>query len=134
MTGDECFDVEFKNSRKTSGAEALRKQEQWLGGVEDPYDTYVLMSNSAEIRSMFALYFISIFAYNMLAVLVTFLLDSVWHAILDNFRPITVWAVDLMLYYTVTAGGFGEAWTYPGSYVQLAGLVVLVGRRHAQVP
>jgi hypothetical protein len=95
-------------------------------GIEDPYDTYVLLSNSAEIRSMFLLYFLCIFAYNMLAVLVTFTMDSVWHAILDNFRPITVWGTDLALFYAVTGGTIGEAWAFPGSYIQLCGLGVLL--------
>lgn len=51
---------------------------------------------------MFLLYFLSIFFYNALAVLVTFMLNSVWHAILDNFRPITVWGTDLFIFYAVT--------------------------------
>jgi hypothetical protein len=32
-------------------------------------------------------------------VLVTFMLSSVWHAILDNFRPITIWGVELWMFY-----------------------------------
>ena len=75
---------------------------------------------------MFLLYFVAIFSYNLLAVLVTYMLDSVWHAILDNFRPISVWGVDLALFYVVTSGAFGEAWAYPGSYVQVAALGVLL--------
>ena len=38
-----------------------------------------------------SIYFFTIFMYNVFAVLVTFQLSSIWHAILDNFRPITVW-------------------------------------------
>ena len=78
-----------------------------VAGIEDPYDTYVMMSNSAEIRSMFLAYFLFIFLYNLLAVLVTFMLNSVWHAILDNFRPITVWGTDLFIFYMIT-DTFGE--------------------------
>ena len=59
---------------------------------------------------MFLFYFLSIFFYNALAVLVTFMLNSVWHAILDNFRPITVWGTDLFIFYVVTTS-FGEEWT-----------------------
>ena len=78
-----------------------------VAGIEDPYDTYVMMSNSAEIRSTFLAYFLFIFLYNLLAVLVTFMLNSVWHAILDNFRPITVWGTDLFIFYMIT-DTFGE--------------------------
>ena len=62
--------------------------------------------------------------YNMLAVLVTFMLNSVWHAILDNFRPICVWVVDLLLFYAITRGAFGESWAYPASYIQLLALAM----------
>jgi hypothetical protein len=57
---------------------------------------------------------------------VTFLLSSVWHAILDNFRPITVWGTDLFIFYVVTSSGdFGEQWT-KWSWVQVGGMFVLL--------
>jgi len=80
------------------------------GTMENPYDTIAMMQNSPELRQMFLFYFLSIFFYNALAVLVTFMLNSVWHAILDNFRPITVWGTDLFIFYCVTTS-FGEKWT-----------------------
>lgn len=95
-------------------------------GIEDPHDTWVMVSNSTEIQVMFIFYFVSVFLYNLLAVLVTYKLNSVWHAILDNFRPITVWATDLTLFYVITRGTFGEQWTWPGSYIQLGALAVLL--------
>ena len=98
----------------------------YAAGIEDPYDTWVMFRNSEDIQKMFLLYFVAIFSYNLLAVLVTYMLDSVWHAILDNFRPILVWGVDLALFYVVTSGAYGEAWAYPGSYVQVAALFVLL--------
>jgi hypothetical protein len=59
-------------------------------------------------------------------VLVTFLLSSVWHAILDNFRPITVWGTDLFIFYVITqAGDYGEEWT-KYSWVQVVGMFVLL--------
>uniref|UniRef100_A0A7S3JU33 EamA domain-containing protein n=1 Tax=Aureoumbra lagunensis TaxID=44058 RepID=A0A7S3JU33_9STRA len=98
----------------------------YFAGIEDPSDTWIMLQNSKQIQIVFAFYFISIFLYNMLAVLVTFMLNSVWHAILDNFRPISVWATDLLIYYFFSNGHFGEPWTYPHSYIQLAALVVLL--------
>lgn len=70
------------------------------------------------------IYFFTIFFYNLFAVLVTFMLSSVWHAILDNFRPITVWIVDLLIFYYINPF-FGEAWT-PYSYLQIAGMAILL--------
>mmetsp|Transcript_7253 Transcript_7253/g.22863 ORF Transcript_7253/g.22863 Transcript_7253/m.22863 type:complete len:424 (-) Transcript_7253:34-1305(-) len=98
----------------------------YAAGIEDPFDTWAMFCNSPQIQGMFLLYFVSIFCYNLLAVLVTYMLNSVWHAILDNFRPISVWGLDLFLFYVLTRGSFGEAWVWPGSYVQILALVVLL--------
>lgn len=94
------------------------------GSYENPFNTLTMISNSSEIQVMFFLYFIFIFGYNMLACLVTFMLNSVWHAILDNFRPITVWGTDLFIFYLITTS-FGESWT-SWSFLQLAGMAVLL--------
>merc|ERR1711935_856277 len=69
------------------------------GSYEDPWNTIHMVMNSSTIQHAFILYFFVIFLYNFFAVLVTFLLNSVWHAILDNFRPITVWITDLFIFY-----------------------------------
>jgi hypothetical protein len=96
------------------------------GSYEDPWNTMHMFANSSTIQWAFVIYFFAIFAYNLFAVLVTFLLNSVWHAILDNFRPITVWGTDLFIFYAITkAGDFGEAWTN-WSYLQLFGMCVLL--------
>eukprot|EP00978_Attheya_sp_CCMP212_P014528 scaffold37055_cov44-Attheya_sp.AAC.1 len=95
------------------------------GSYENAWNTYEMICNSSTIQSFFIIYFIAIFLYNLFAVLVTFLLNSVWHAILDNFRPITVWSTDLFIYYVISqTGDLGEAWT-KWSFVQLAGMFVL---------
>lgn len=95
------------------------------GSIENPFNTIALISGSPEIQSIFCLYFFSILSYNILACLVTFMLSSVWHAILDNFRPVTVWGVDLFIYYYITTS-FGEKWFQPWSWLQVLGLVILV--------
>jgi hypothetical protein len=86
-----------------------------------------MIVNSPIIQASFVVYFVCIFSYNLFAVLVTFMLSSVWHAILDNFRPITIWCTDMFIYYVVTAssGAFGEPWT-KYSWVQLLGMSVLL--------
>lgn len=47
------------------------------------------------------------------------------HTILDNFRPVSVWITQLLLFYVFTHKTFGEAWTNC-SYVEAAGLGVLL--------
>ena len=69
------------------------------GSYEDPFNTWNMFRNSTNIQIAFVIYFFTIFFYNLLAVLVTFMLSSVWHAILDNFRPIT--GTSLMIGFSV---------------------------------
>ena len=97
------------------------------GRYEDPFNTYHMIMNSSTIQWAFLAYFLVIFAYNLFAVLVTFALNSIWHAILDNFRPITVWGTDMFIYYAIVSlkGDFGEPWT-KYSWVQLLGMIVLL--------
>jgi hypothetical protein len=96
------------------------------GSYEDPFNTIAMFMNSSTIQVSFVIYFFAIFLYNFFAVLVTFMLNSVWHAILDNFRPITVWVTDLFIFYVITSSGdFGEPWT-KWSWVQVFGMCVLL--------
>ena len=87
------------------------------------------MKTTPYIKFLVIIYCFVIFGFNLFCVLVTFLLSSVWHAILDNFRPLTVWCTDLFLYYILAPGAngnrLGEAWTQY-SWLQLAGMGVLV--------
>jgi hypothetical protein len=98
------------------------------GSFERFWTAWEMITTSKFIQSLVIIYCCLIFAFNLSCMLVTFLLSSVWHAILDNFRPPAVWCVDLFLYYcTQTSVGhqFGEAWTNY-SWLQLAGMAVLV--------
>eukprot|EP00980_Cylindrotheca_fusiformis_P003153 scaffold721_cov131-Cylindrotheca_fusiformis.AAC.43 len=96
------------------------------GSYEDPWNTMHMFMNSTTIKNSFVVYFVVIFLYNFFAVLVTFRLNSVWHAILDNFRPITVWITDLFIFYVITqSGNFGEPWTR-WSWLQVFGMAVLL--------
>jgi hypothetical protein len=94
-------------------------------GAEDPWNTYTMIVNSTTLQWAIAMFVFNVLMVNVLSVLVTFILSSVWHAILDNFRPITLWIADLYLFYAVSHHRVGESWTQY-SWIQLAGLVVLL--------
>ncbi|GAB9464568.1 Drug transporter [Globisporangium polare] len=96
-----------------------------FGSNERFDDAYEMLKNSTFLQVIALVYVIVILAYNVFAVSVTYLLNSIWHAILDNFRPITVWGTDLLLFYVFTRQAFGEAWTI-WSWLQLAGMVTLL--------
>ena len=96
-----------------------------LGSHERFDDAFEMLRNSPLARLVVAVFVLVILGYNVFGVSVTYLLCSIWHAILDNFRPITVWGADLLLFYTFTHGQFGEAWTN-WSWLQLGGMVLLL--------
>jgi len=97
------------------------------GSFENPWNTYTMLANSDTATALTIAFCALVFILNSFSVLVTYMMSSVWHAILDNFRPSTIWIVELMLYYSFasTRGQYGEAWTL-GSWLQLAGMMVLL--------
>lgn len=97
----------------------------WNGSYEDMGNTMTMIGNSKTIQYSFIAYFLAIFSYNLFAVLVTFCLNSIWHAILDNFRPLTVWAVGVSMFYIGKFSNFGEPWTVY-SWIQVMGMIVLL--------
>jgi drug/metabolite transporter (DMT)-like permease len=96
-----------------------------LGSYERFDDALFMLMNNQYAQIAAAVFVIVILGYNVFAVFVTFLLNSIWHAILDNFRPITVWGTDLLLFYVFTPRTFGEAWT-PWSWLELSGMILLL--------
>ena len=96
------------------------------GSYENFYESCIGIWNNPDLFAVAMGYLCAITTYNVSAIFITSLLESVWRSILENFRPIAVWGADLFLFYAVTGGSFGEAWTSPGSYVEAAGLCVLI--------
>jgi len=95
------------------------------GKLEDIDNTIEMLTNSAVLRQLSITFCILVFILNSFSVLVTFMLSSVWHSILDNFRPVSIWLVELLLNYVITDGEHGEPWTR-GSFLQLGGLAVML--------
>jgi hypothetical protein len=59
------------------------------GSIEDSFDTLVMIQNSSAIRVMLGAFFVTITTYNIFCIYVTAYLSAIWHAILDNFRPVS---------------------------------------------
>jgi len=106
------------------------------GHLEDPLNSLRVMAASPGVQHCFFLYMAFIFAYNALSVMVTKELNSVWHSILDLWRPLTVWGLNLAVFYAAKGvqgggggappAGLGEAWKFPSSWVQLLAMAVLL--------
>lgn len=95
------------------------------GSYEDPINTISLLRSNPQALLLAVVYCSLVFILNSFSVLVTLMLSSVWHAILDNFRPVTIWAFELFLFYGLSSGQHGEEWTV-GSWIQLGGMGVLI--------
>lgn len=96
------------------------------GSYENFWDSSAMIQNSSQLQWLVVGFLLTVTIYNCMAVYVTKYLSAIWHAILDNFRPITIWVLDLYIFYFLLPGsGFGEKWVSPGSWVQLCGLLVL---------
>ena len=94
------------------------------GSYENLFNTWAILVHSRNIQMVLFIYSVSTFLYTYFYALLMFQLGSIWGCILDNFRPITVWATQMLIYYFVNPK-FGESWT-AYSYLQIAGLVVLL--------
>ena len=95
-----------------------------LGCFENTADTLrVLLANPAA-RATNGAYLGCLAGYNMAAIHLTFELEAVWRSILENFRPVGVWAFGVALF-AASAGQFGEPWTR-WSWLQLAGAGTLL--------
>lgn len=93
------------------------------GHFEDPFDAILMVQNSLLLKTLVVLFVLTVTVYNCAAVYVTKYLSAIWHAILDNFRPITIWGFGLMIH--SFGSMYGEVWT-SASWLQLAGLIVLL--------
>lgn len=63
------------------------------GRFENPFDAWAMISNSGTLQVLVIAFVLTVTIYNCMAVYVTKALSAIWHAILDNFRPITIWSV-----------------------------------------
>jgi drug/metabolite transporter (DMT)-like permease len=63
------------------------------GSYEDPFNTWAMFVQSPNIQIAFCVYFFAIFAYNLFAVLVTFMLNSVWRTYLMFLCPMVLESV-----------------------------------------
>ncbi|RYH26001.1 hypothetical protein EON65_15065 [archaeon] len=91
------------------------------GRFENPWDAIAMIQNNSLLATFVMFFVLTVTIYNCAAVYVTKYLSAIWHAILDNFRPITIWGVGLFIH--STGSQYGEAWT-DSSYLQLIALIV----------
>ena len=66
------------------------------------------------VQALTISFVVTVTIYNCMVVYVTKYLSAIWHAILDNFRPISIWWVHSCVLWCVVTCHAG-AWTWPSS-------------------
>lgn len=97
--------------------------------LESFSDSIVMLQNSSQLQKLLTIYVVAIMVLNMLSVTCTKLMTGVVRALVQNgLRTATVWGVDLLLFYVVTDGKYGESWDGKWSLLQAVGFgVYMVG-------
>ena len=98
-----------------------------MGSYENPWNSLHMITSSPVLAAVLVGFVATVTCYNCAVIYVTKYLSAIWHAILDNFRPISIWMLDLSLfYYFLPNTAYGEQWMNPGSWVQMGGLAILL--------
>jgi hypothetical protein len=92
---------------------------------ENTWDSLVMLSNSASLATVVAIYFLTIVLYNACAIHVTDLLSAVFRTVLDALRTAFIWLAGLFIYYVIKWEGHGESWNAQ-SPIQLIGFALLL--------
>jgi len=96
------------------------------GHVEDPVDTFDMISNNSGLLAMVLVYTFSCATYNVSGIKVTGLLSSVHRVLIEASRTVCVWGVNLFIHYVIDPNSpFGEVWT-PYSFLQLFGFMLIL--------
>jgi len=95
------------------------------GHFEDAFNTLAKLRNSPTAVFFVCCYTALVFTFNVTSMFVVQRLSAVWKAILQNCRPASIWAAQLVIY-NLTGGEFGEAWAGFASWMQLVGMGLLL--------
>merc|ERR1719469_655748 len=96
------------------------------GGVQESLANDMQMVNSSpRLQHVIAVYLVSVIAFNVAGMMVTYKLSAVHRCLLEASRTAVVWTIDLTIHAYMPESSFGETWNN-WSWVQLAGFALLV--------
>lgn len=100
------------------------------GVHEDSRETLHMLAASAPLRRVAAAYIGAGGLFNLAGMLMTGSVGAVFRTLLEALRTLTVWLLDLAIWYAAVDGKgehrFGEPWTR-ASWLQVAGFACMVG-------
>jgi len=94
------------------------------GHMEDPYDSFVMISRNWTLPIIICVYWVAILFLNYGGMLVTSELTAVHRTIFEAVRTSAIWVTSIFIYYAITHK-YGEPWTV-WSYMQLVGFSMLI--------
>jgi len=92
---------------------------------EDSLDGIVQISNNTILQIFVVVYIFSIALFNFFGVSLTKHLTAVHRTLIDTLRTVSVWVIELLLYYVFGLSEYGEYWKTE-SYMELGGFALLV--------
>lgn len=96
------------------------------GSQENELDTIVMLKNNPMLLMVIAVYICSCAGYNFSGMCITKVLSGVHRTMLDAWRTMLVWLVDLFVHYFIDSkSAFGEQIT-PFSSLQLFGFLIII--------
>lgn len=95
------------------------------GHLEDPLDAFYMLFHSWAVVGVVCADMALMLLYNVCGMEVTNNLSAVSRVVIETLRTLFVWLCDLILFYVISRGRLGEAWT-PYSYLQAFGFALTV--------
>jgi len=88
-------------------------------------DALVQIKNSQVIQIFIVLYIVSAGLFKFFGVSITRVMTAVHRTIIDTFRIICIWGVELFIYYVIKLPNYGADWNN-WYFLELGGLVFLI--------
>lgn len=95
------------------------------GRLEDVLDALYMVSNSWVLLAVISIDVVLMLFYNLFGLEVINSLSAIHRVVIETFRTLLVWVLDLYIYYYMSDGKLGEQWT-SYSYLQVIGFVLMV--------
>ncbi|GJQ13292.1 hypothetical protein GpartN1_g5083.t1 [Galdieria partita] len=95
------------------------------GSLENILDSFIMIEHSWVLQGILLMDVSCMLFFNYFSMNVTKLSSSMFRTLLETMRTMIVWIVDILIYYVISQGRFGEPWTQY-SFLQVIGFILLV--------
>ena len=82
------------------------------GCVENAAESWELFASSGRLRLLVTILLLVLYLFNVQQMLINYRLGSVYNSLIATCRPVGVWILELVLFYT-SSGRLGDGWAEP---------------------